>query len=91
MSPLIVNPSAGAHERWLCTVGQCLVTPSANAAGTDIYQLLQHCTILKAALLATLVLLAISPPAMHFYLHHFLSTTGILDSQKREWPQVVTG
>lgn len=44
------------------------------AAETDTYQLLQYCSILQSPLLATLVLLAITPSAMHFYLNHFIPT-----------------
>lgn len=54
-------------------------------AGSDICQLLQHCNILQAPLLATLVLSAITPSVMHISevtLYQLTVARGILDLQK---------
>lgn len=73
----------GLASSW--SLHQQYMLVDTSTTGSDVCQLLQHCNILQAPLLATLVLSAITPSTMHFSevtLYQLTVARGILDLQK---------
>lgn len=82
LPPLQLLQRVRGSSAWLLASAQS--PHRQKAAGTDTCQQLQSRSILQGPLLATLVLLPITPPATHFYLPGFILTVaqGILGSWK---------